>query len=152
MNRAQRRQSIKLRSRYVQKRNRIIKPWLHEIHLVFAPIDAVFDQLKSGEILCDDKGVPIFKDFEGQLYELCPAIEGWIETWEALSRNFRFHLDLEPLKKLNKKLEYGVILNEKDVEDGYSVINRCRELFRNMDVHAVKSVVRTQEIKIEMGL
>lgn len=154
MNRAQRRQASRLsrRTQHHAKRNGIVKPWLHEIHYVFAPIDAVFDQLKTGEIMCDEKGTPIFRDFEGKLYELCPAIDGWVETWDAIARKWGFELDLEPLAKLSRKLNYGVILTPADVEAGHAVINRCRELFRGMDVYAVKSEVRTQEIRMEMGL
>lgn len=151
MNRAQRRQRQRgARQAQHHHAKRIIKPCLMDIHLVFEPIEAVFTQLHSGEIQCDEKGTPIFKDFEGNWYEISPAIDGWVELWETLFRKWGFALDITPLAKLSRKLAYGVLMTPLDVAAAHAVIAQCRQLFRQMDVNRLKSEVRTQQIRMEM--
>lgn len=152
MNRAQRRQAERT-NRHPQHQTRrkpITKPWLHEVHLVFDPIDAVFDELRRGEVKCDGKGVPIFRGFDGVWYELAPALDGWADTWAGIARKRGLELDAEPLAKLSRKLGYGVILTPADVEAAYAVIERCRRIVMGADVYQLKADVRTQEIRMAM--
>lgn len=150
MNRAERREANKAarRASSGRKREMINRPMLHEIHRVFAPIDALFDELRAGEV-SSVLGEVVFQDQEGY-HTAAPALEGWVDLWEMLKREYRLQLDLAPLHVLASKLRDGTLLTLAEVDAAYSVINSCRDLYRGMDVYQVKSFVRTQQVKIAM--
>lgn len=130
---------------------RIQRPSVIQILYIFDPIDRIFDQLDSdGMIHVDTRGVPVFCDCEGVWHPTVPALLGWIELWERMKAKGRFQLDLEPLHKLCRKLELDTVLMEDDVANAKAVISECRRLFRGMDTVAVASMVRDQQIAIEI--
>ena len=132
------------------RRPKVARPLPHEVDLVFRPLDLIFAQLRAGEIDAY-RGAPVFRSFEGELCEVCPALEGWIETWALLDSKFRLGIDVAALITLRKKLVFGVPLTPEEVESAAEVVNRQRLAYaRDMDVYEVKSVSRTAEIKLEL--
>lgn len=132
-------------------KQRIRRPSIIQVHFIFAPIDRIFEQLENdGTIMVDEKGRPVFQDEDGTYHATAPAIGGWIELWERLASKGGFTIDLEPLRKLCRKLELDTVLMEDDVAKAKATINECRRLFRGMDTTAVASMVRDQQIAIEL--
>ncbi|WP_374537227.1 hypothetical protein [Chitinimonas taiwanensis] len=150
MNRAERREAKKSAKRAGTGRRRALinRPMLHEIHRVFAPIDALFAELRAGEVSAV-QGEAVFQDQDGY-HTAAPALEGWVDLWEMLKREYRLQLNLAPLHVLASMLRDGTLLTLDQVDAAYAVINSCRDLYRGMDVYQVKSFVRTQQVKIAM--
>lgn len=153
MNRKQRRAVAKSRAnphrRPPRKPGQIIKPWLHEVHRVFAPIEWMFDELRRGEIT-ELNGEAAFRDIDGSWFTVVPALTGWIDTWSRLNQRHALGIDFAPLQQLADALEYNELMTGDDIEAAYAVIARCREAYRNMDVYEVKDTVKTTEIVIAL--
>ena len=155
MNRAQRRVEARAKPlpcmpRYLNRQpGKIIKPWPHEVHRVFAPIEWMFDELRRGEIT-ELAGQAAFRDIDGGWFAAVPALEGWLDTWQRLDHQYRLGIDFAPLQRLASALEHNELMTAGDIEAAYAVIARCREAYREMDVYAVKSVVKTTEIVIAL--
>lgn len=126
------------------------RPMLHEVELVYGPIDAFLDQLSHGEIDCTDTGVAIFRDREGHFYEAVPALEGFAEVWQVLSDRHGLSIDLTPLSQLAKRLKYSMPCDPDFVAQVARCVDLTRQAYMRMDVYDTKSVVRTQQIRIEM--
>ena len=153
MNRTERRAAARakpLPPHYLRcKPGRVIKPWPHEVHRVFAPIEWMFDELRRGEIT-ELAGQAAFRDIDGGWFAAAPALEGWLDTWQRLDRQYRLGIDFAPLQRLAGALEHNELMTAGDIEAAYAVIAQCREAYREMDVHAVKSVVKTTESVIAL--
>lgn len=127
------------------------RPTLPQIVSVFAPVDRIIIELeRDGTINVNAQGVPVFLD-GGEWHEVCPALNGWIELWDRMIAKYSIHLDLEPLRKLHKKLLYASPLLENDVSSAKATISQCRKLYRGMDCDAVASVARTQQVSIALS-
>ena len=130
-------------------RPRIRRPHLAEIAGAFALIDAAMRQIASGEVFADEKGTLIFQA-DGEWCETAPALLGWVDLWQRLSDQHAMGLNMAPLAQLANRLSYDVPLTPEGVEAAKQCVDACRKAYRNMDIHAVKSVVRTQEIAVAM--
>lgn len=128
------------------------RPHIIQVMRIFEPVDRIFEQLESdGTIMVDSRGRAVFEDGSGQYHETSPAILGWIELWERMKAKGGLALDLEPLRKLCRKLDLDTVLMEDDVANAKATINECRRLFRGMDTVAVAGMVRDQQIAIEIS-
>lgn len=117
--------------------------------MLFQPIYTAFERLEDGEIEAS-RGVPIFKDFYNEWCELAPAINGWADCWERICRAQDISIDLEPLRKLSRKLDYGTPLTESDVSNGKSVIDATRRAFMSLPVEVTRQYAQTEQIQIEV--
>ncbi|AXK39646.1 hypothetical protein [Crenobacter cavernae] len=151
MNRTQRRSAARTKPAMPPRRRYTgpNRPTLAEVHQVFAPIDWMFDEMRQGEV-SEMSGVAAMRDVERNWYQIGPALAGWIDCWQRLDRRFSLGLDLTPLCELGRKLDDGELMTMAEIDAAYAVINRCRELYRQMDVYEVKTVVRTTEIVIAL--
>lgn len=153
MNRTQRRAAKKAKppAKPAPRRpGKIIRPWPHEVHHVFAPIEWMFDELRQGKIT-EMAGQAAFRDIEGNWFTVVPAITGWIDVWQQLNQRYGLNIDLAPLQALADALEHNELMTQGDIEAAYRVIARCRQAYRNMDVYEVKSIVTTIEIAIALA-
>jgi hypothetical protein len=143
--------SSKPRRQYNPARNRVVvnKPRLDSALRVFEPVFAAFDKLASGEIETV-RGAPVFKDWSGEWCELAPAIDGWADCWDRICRNQGIDIDLEPLRKLARKLDYGIPLTEDDVSAGRAVIDETRSAFVSLPVEVTRAHAVTEQIQIEV--
>lgn len=130
-------------------RQRIVRPHLAEVAGAFAMIDAAMRQIASSEVFADEKGTPIFQ-VDGEWYETAPALLGWVDLWQRLSDKNALGIDIAPLFQLANRLSYGVSLTPEGVEAAQKCVDDCRRAYRGMDVHAVKSEVRTRQIAMAM--
>jgi hypothetical protein len=132
------------------KRTTLARPLPHEVDLVFRPLDLMFAQLRAGEIDAV-QGRPVFRSFEGELCEVCPALEGWIESWRLIDQRFGLDIGVKPLETLRRKLYYSIPLETAEVDAAWATVCAERVAYaQKLDVHKVKSIVRTAEIKLEM--
>jgi hypothetical protein len=122
------------------------KPTIIEVENVFGPIDLFVHQLRRGEVFCSSDNVPLYCDENGQFWAAGPAVRGFAEVWSELSAKWKLGIDLEPVFQLASRLEYDMPIDPPLVESIQATIDKCREAYRGMDMYAVKSVVRTQEI------
>jgi hypothetical protein len=131
MNRAERRAAAALAKKLSTQKHRPprqpgkpIRPWPHEVHHVFSPIEQVFDELRQG-VITEIAGQPAFRDGEGNWFTVAPAIAGWVDTWQRLNQRLGLGIDLAPLQALGEALDAGAMLTVADVEAAYQVIVRC---------------------------
>ncbi len=73
---------------------------------------------------------------------------GWIDLWRNMQPRFGYHLDLAPLEKLVNQLDYGMPTTRRAVQEAYAVINRCREIYRTLDVYAVREETKKEQQRI----
>lgn len=133
-----------------KRRKAVTRPLRSEVELVFRPLDLIFAQLRAGEVdAC--QGRPVFRSFEGELCEVCPALEGWIASWRALNERFTLEIPVKPLETLRRKLHYSIPLEPAEVDAAWATVCAQRVAYSHkLDVYEVKSVVRTAEIKLEL--
>jgi hypothetical protein len=132
------------------KRGAAARPLPHEVDLVFRPIDAMFEQLRNDQVDAV-RGRLVFVSFEGELCEICPALEGWIKVWELLDRRFELGIPTQPLDVLRRKLDAGMPLELTEVDAAWQTICAQRRAYAwRLDMFEVKSVVRTAEIKLAL--
>ncbi|CAL62420.1 Hypothetical protein HEAR2288 [Herminiimonas arsenicoxydans] len=107
--------------------SQLLKTQLWKVKAVFDPLEAIIDQLEQqGTVDCTTGGTPIFKDTnDGHWYETPIAIMGVVDAYQMHQERKGIDLDLEPLRKLAKKLEYDMPIFEADTK-------ACRECFVRM--------------------
>jgi hypothetical protein len=127
----------------------ITRPLLHEVHMVFAPVDRLFEQLASGWV-DSEKGRPVFEDSEGVLYEATPAVRGLVSALNRILLHHKINLDLDPVLKLCNKLDANMPITPEHVNTCKALIDQCRAAYRNMDMYVVKSLVNTELIALEL--
>lgn len=136
------------RPRFVSKSRR---PLLHEVNMVFAPIDGFMRQLECGEVYATSKGVIIYQDHEGECYEAIPAVRGFVEVMQKSFLHYGLELDFDPIIKLANRLEASMPITPEHVNQGKEIIQKCRDAYRKMDCTVVGSIVKTIQIRIKIN-
>lgn len=136
-----------VRGRYWVTSNR---PMLHEVDMVFGPIDTFIERLATGEVECDAKGRIFFRDPRGEAYEAIPAVRGFLSVWQRLNDRYDLGMDFEQATKLCNRLEAHMPIQFNEVVSLRNLIDQCRKHYMKMDVLEVKSVVNTELIAIEL--
>lgn len=77
-------------------------------------------------------------------------MDGWADCWERIPCNQGIDIDLEPLRKLARKLDYGIPLTEDDVSSGRAVIDATRSAFVSLPVEVTRAHAVTEQIQIEV--
>lgn len=141
--------SKKPRKTYQPGRLRVANrtPSLLEMHALFAPIFKTLDDLASGEIE-HEKGVPVML-FDGVLAEIHAAMIGWACCWDRICADQGIAYDSEPLRKLAKKLENGVMLEEVEVARARDNVELTRQVFMRTPAHVLRKHSVTEQIAIE---
>lgn len=122
-------------------------PSLLEMHALFTPIFNTLRELESGEVE-HDKGMPIML-FDGEWCAIHSAMIGWACCWERICSAQGVTYDAAPLRKLAKKLENGVMLEESDIEQAKANIEFTRQVFRRTPASVLKRHSVTEQIAIE---
>ncbi len=131
-----------------------IYPDLHEINLIFRPIVSIFESLLSGEIE-SVKGEPVFRDWQGNLCEVSPALEGWCDCFARIGAGESVDIKLPMTRKIAAKLKYGTPLSIDEVKEALNELGLCRSLISRTTRDKLKSYMKVEEIQIEfdkMGL
>jgi hypothetical protein len=121
----------------------------HEVDHVFRPLDQIFAQLRAGEVDAE-RGTPVFLAGKDHWAAICPALEGWIATWQLIGERFRLGIDQTPLDSLRRKLDAGMPMVPGEVEAAAAVIGAQRVAYARLNAHEVKAISRTAEIKLEL--
>lgn len=112
----------------------------------FGAIDAILQRLGEGwthEIA----GHAAFLDTaSGSWHEVSAALNGWIALWERLILRYALEIDLQPVRDISAKLRAGTEIAPALVADAVDVITACKRAYRRMNMHEVKTIVRTQLI------
>ena len=112
----------------------------HIVNRCFAPLESSLLQLLSGYADTVDD-IPVFRDADGQLKHLAPAIAGWCELWaramnvcklwSAFDPSFR-EFDLAPLHVIASRLAHDEML------DGEEQVREAIALTAEMKQAAIK--------------
>ena len=128
----------------------INRPSLNDCYQVFAPVDDVFASLEAGEI-DSVQGVPVFRDRNGDLCEIAPAIEGWASMWDRLTQGKGIVFCSKPLTKLAAKLRYDSPLTEEEVAEAKAVIEMTRTMYMRLPISVTREYARAEEIYIKLN-
>ena len=122
-------------------------PSLLEMHALFSPIFKTMDDLASGEVE-HEKGIPIML-FDGAWAAIHSAMIGWACCWDRICKDQGIEYSSEPLRKLARKLENGVMLEVSDIEQARANIELTRQVFRRTPARVLKEHSVTEQIAIE---
>lgn len=144
--------SKKPRRKYnpVRRMHIVNRPNMNDCYQVFAPVDDVFASLEAGEI-DSVQGMPVFKDRNGDLCEVAPAIEGWASLWDRLTTGEGIVFDSKPLTKLAAKLRYDSPLTESEVAEARAVIEQTRTLYMQLPISLTQDYAKIEETQIKMS-
>lgn len=117
------------------------------MYALFTPIFETLAGLASGEV-AHDKGIPIML-FGGEWAAIHSAMIGWACCWDRICSDQGIAYDSEPLRKLAKKLENGVMLEVSDIEHARANIEFTRQVFRRTPAYILRKHSVTEQIAIE---
>lgn len=127
------------------------QPW--KIAAVFNPLEAILNQLEQyGTIDVEhftDK--PIFRDHnDGKWYETPIAIMGVVDAYQMHQERRGIDLQLDPLRKLAKKLEYGMPIFDTDTKACRECLSRMKRETMTMTANYASSLIVEFQIKEEL--
>lgn len=155
MNRAERRAQEKLVRSFRTKplKHRRVgtnTPMLHEVNMVFGPVESFLAQLATGEVNALPSGEIIFSDYQGETYEAVPAVRGFAGALKRVCSHFNLTISDAPVVKLCNRLDACMPITPADVEAARVEVAKFREAYRKMDLVVVKGLVTTELIAIEL--
>lgn len=128
------------------------KPW--KTASVFAPLEAIIDQLESEGTLTvvakgEHAGKPVFQ-MPGEIHwhVAAPALRGLIETLEIHEKRSGRTLPLEPLRKLATKFEIDMPIFEADTQAVRAAMAVLIEVSNGMDCDYADSLVQVTRTSI----
>jgi len=145
INRAQRR--AMLRNKQKLSERLVPLPALLDEFTIFDMPQTIMEKLRNGEIEAY-QGRPVFRDNTGTLCEICPALSGWIFTWQRINDELGLNINLEPLGKLHNKLQADMPLQPADVDAADATLKIMRQVFRASDRNRIASIAKTAQIAI----
>jgi len=145
MNRAMRR--LLARGKGLQQETVVPLPAMIDEWNIFDIPERILHKLRNGEIEAV-RGVPVFQDNTGELCEVCPALSGWIFTWNHINEKLGLNLNMTPLGKLHNKLNAAMMLTEQDVCAAQAALDSIRAIFRASDRQRIKQLAQDAQIAI----
>jgi hypothetical protein len=125
------------------------KPNLDEAFVVFEPIFRLFQELETG-FLDAVNGLPVMMDWNGQWCEIAPALHGWADCWQRISDAEALAINLEPLRRISRKLHAVSPLTPAEVKAGRQAIDATYRAFLTLPVRKIKSHANNEEIAIHL--
>lgn len=118
--------------------------------MVFFDIDKFFRQLSDGLVDVDEKGVLVQQALNGEKYQTLPAILGFMSVWRRISNHFNLGIDVQPVEKLCKRLEFSMPITPEEVQTCKDIIDVMRQVYSRLNAYEVKSIVKTELIALEL--
>jgi hypothetical protein len=118
--------------------------------MVFRPIHALYEQLRSGEI-DSVRGRPVFKDWQGDWCEVVPALQGWADCWQRIADGEKLSLPMTATLKLANRLSYGTPVGPGDIEASWQEMLATQRAILRIPRKAMGSYMRTQQIADEFS-
>lgn len=125
-------------------------PGAWQVRETFAPISAFLDTLLTGEVPCTDDGSPVMVVWGGDMYEACPALEGWLSCWQRIVVGERLAIDLSPLSVLHDRLRAGEQLTVEMVDAARRCTDACRRAYSALPRDRARSYSLTELIAVEV--
>lgn len=127
------------------------QPW--RIKAVFDPLLSIIEQLeRDGTKDVTNDGTAIFKDaVDGHWYESYTAIIGVVEAYEIHEKRAGITIDLEPLRRLAKKLEYDMMIFPSDTQDCRACFARMHSASLSMTVGYARELIKDAQIQEKMA-
>lgn len=123
------------------------RPGIDEAMIVFSPLFKLFEQLEAGEV-DDAAGRPIMLDWQGDYCEIAPALMGWADCWQRIADAESIPMDVEPLRKISRKLHAVSPLTETEVLEGKKAMLHTHRAFLKLPVGTIKRHANNEEIAI----
>ena len=145
-------QSAKPRRAYRPKHQQpgMRRPGIDEALVVFQPLFRLFEQLETG-YLDDAAGRPIMREWDGQWCEIAPALLGWADCWARIAEAERIVINIEPLRRISRKLLMVSPLTWQEVEAGRAAVMETHRAFLRLPVGIIKKHANNEEIAIALG-
>lgn len=112
----------------------------------FGAIDAMLQRLGEGWTHDIDGHAVFFDAPSGRWHEISAALNGWIALWERLIVRYALAIDLQPVRDISAHLRAGAEVAPKLVAEAVETITACKRAYRRMNMHDVRTIVRTQLI------
>lgn len=109
----------------------------------------ILQSLATGEINAVN-GKPVCLDNEGNWCEICPALSGWIFTWQHIGQKMSLNIELSAMVKLHNKLQASMPMQINDVQAAQHEMNELRTFFRKSDRKRIKELAQQAQILILM--
>lgn len=127
-------------------------PALVDEFTVFDIPQRILDQLNNNTIDVveneDGKSMAVFRDNAGVLTEVCPAMLGWVETWEMISEKLCLHLNFVGLKFLCTALNRDECFPAAIVTVAQLELAECRRAFRTSNRKEIVRIAKMAQLKI----
>ncbi len=150
MSRALRRQLERHQRRNICRKERVVSlPAMLDEFTVFDMPQTILDKISNGEIEAY-QGRPVFRDNAGVLCEVCPALKGWIETWERINASLDLNINLRPLTIIHNKLDVSMLISKQQIDQAKTTLTEMRHAFRTNDRSKIASVAKTAQISMLM--
>ena len=143
----------KMRVRDSDTRTLRTQPW--KTFAVFKPLEDILNQLEDlGTVDVIASGAqantPIFKNgCDNEWYETAPALQGVIEFFEIHAQRTGREINLDPLRKLAKKLEVHMPIFAADTAAAREVLNAMHAESNHMSPSYASDIVTTTQTAIE---
>lgn len=147
MNRAMRRAAAKAKPMPPPKV--VSLPALLDEFTVFDHIDTMLMKIGNGYIE-SVQGVPVFRTNEGKLMQVCPALQGWIETWQMINEKLSLVIPVQHLQKVCNKLHYSTVITERDLNLAKATNAMCKAVFRQHRKE-ITEIAKLAQFKILLG-
>lgn len=147
MNRAMRRAAAKAKPTPPPKV--VPLPALLDEFTVFDHIDTMLMKIGNGYIE-SVQGVPVFRSNEGELTQVCPALQGWIETWQMINEKLGCEIPIKYLQTVCNKLHYSMPINQTDLMMATKTNAICKLEFRKRRKE-ITEVAKLAQFKILLG-
>lgn len=116
-----------------------------EIKQWFDPIRKCFKQMRHGEV-DSIQGYPVTQlGWDDEWARIDQCIAGWRESVSRMVAD----ADTTPLVRLEKKLANGVMLTQKEIDDGLALLNDFESKLIRVPREKIRDAVNTQLIAIE---
>jgi len=145
LNRAQRRAMKKAR-KPAPERIIPLPPMLDEF-TVFDMAQTILDKIANGAIETV-QGNPVFRDNAGILCYVCPALDGWIKTWQRINDELGTNINMQAFGRIHNKLSADMPITDIEIEAALDALQAMRTVFRCSDRSRIASIATTAQIKM----
>jgi hypothetical protein len=125
------------------------RPGIDDAMVIFQPLFRLFDQLDTGYV-DDAAGRPIMLEWDGGYCEIAPALLGWADCWQRIADAEMLTLDVEPLRRISRKLRAVTPLTESEVAAGRAALMATHRAFLRLPVGIIKRHANAEEISIAL--
>ena len=110
---------------------------------VMAPINRVLDQLETGYVDVDERGMPV-SDVFGEVHEIGHPMLGWVE----FARRVAPGVETKSIIRIAKRLIAGVMIEHEDIPKARKAVQQVSSRLQAMTESQIQSICNTASIAI----